>query len=202
MDKTRYATDHDVSQNKAVIYLILNSYLAPNMIDPTAKKVDGMFNDLVTCHMKFFIFAGHDTVASTLCYIYHLLSQNASSLRRVRDEHDNILGRDLTLTASLIIAKPHLLNLLPYTLAVIKETLRLFPAAGTARAGNSDFFITDDQGHRYPTKDCSYGAITRPSTATRSTGQGLTTSFPSVGWFVRTIPFTPSKMPGDLLSLG
>jgi len=52
---------------------------------------------------------------------------NPSTLAKVRAEHDQVLGTDPAQAAERIRASPHLLNQLPYTSAIIKETLRLFP---------------------------------------------------------------------------
>jgi sterigmatocystin biosynthesis cytochrome P450 monooxygenase len=46
---------------------------------------------------------------------------------------------------------PYLLKKLPYTLAVIKETLRLYPAVSSTRAGEPNFSVTDDEGRHFPT---------------------------------------------------
>jgi len=53
----------------------------------------------------------------------------------VRQEHDEVFGTDLALAPALIKSNPHSLNKLPYTLAVIKEVLRLFPPASSVRVG-------------------------------------------------------------------
>lgn len=74
---------------------------------------------------KLFIFAGHDTTAVTLSFAFHFLWKNPKILGRLRDEHDQVFGTDTKRVSDLLRASPHLLSALPYTLAVVKETLRL-----------------------------------------------------------------------------
>lgn len=63
--------------------------------------------------------ADHDTMASTIFYVYYLLSKHPATLQRVCAEHDSVLSRDLSSTASLTVEKPHLLSQLPYIIAVM-----------------------------------------------------------------------------------
>jgi cytochrome P450 len=74
-------------------------------------------------------------------------------LEKLREEHDKVLGRDPSTAASQLAQNPRLVNDLPYTLAVIKEVLRLFPPAGTTRAGKPGVSVTDDAGNSLPTDD-------------------------------------------------
>jgi len=66
-------------------------------------------------------FAGHETTARTLAFLWHALAEHPAVAARLHAEIDTVLGD----TAPTI---QHLKQL-PYTLQVIKETLRLFPAA-------------------------------------------------------------------------
>lgn len=66
-------------------------------------------------------FAGHETTARTLAFLWHALAEHPEVAARMHAEIDSVLGD----------AAPTLAHLkqLPYTLQVIKETLRLYPAA-------------------------------------------------------------------------
>lgn len=66
-------------------------------------------------------FAGHETTARTLTFLWYALSQNPEVERRLHAELDAVLGE----------APPTIddLKKLPYTLQVVKEVLRLYPAA-------------------------------------------------------------------------
>jgi cytochrome P450 len=66
-------------------------------------------------------FAGHETTARTLTFLFYALAQNPDVEQRMIDEILPVLG-DRTPTVED-------LKRLPYTLQVIKETLRLYPAA-------------------------------------------------------------------------
>lgn len=140
-------------KSRTIIDLALDKYLeeqrGPDVID----SMDATFKKFAISQMKVFILAGHDTTSSTLCYVFYLLSISPPALERVRAEHDEAFGIDPSRVQSIIIDNPHILNQLTYTLAVIKETMRLFPAASSTRQGDPGFSLTDD-GHQYPTEDC------------------------------------------------
>ncbi len=66
-------------------------------------------------------FAGHETTARTMSFTWYALAQHPLVEAALHQELDTVLGdRPLTLD---------LMKRLPYTLQVIKETLRLYPAA-------------------------------------------------------------------------
>lgn len=84
--------------------------------------VDKEFEQVAIDQMKTFIFAGHDTSSSTMCYVYNLLDVHPEALAKVRAEHERVFG-PLKSAAEAIKANPQLLNELPYTTAVIKGWL-------------------------------------------------------------------------------
>lgn len=65
-------------------------------------------------------FAGHETTARTLTFLFYALAQNPEVEERLVAETATLAGRRPTVED---------LKRLPYTLQVIKETLRLYPAA-------------------------------------------------------------------------
>jgi hypothetical protein len=142
----------EIKGYKTVTNLAVKAYLKEVKPSSSPDNIDLQFIDIAIAQMKMFIFAGHDTTASTLCFAYHLLWTNPATLAMLRDEHNVVLGSDPSKAAENITASPQLLNKLPYTSAVIKETLRLFPPVGTVRKGRQDFFLVHpDTGTRYPT---------------------------------------------------
>lgn len=66
-------------------------------------------------------FAGHETTARTLAFLWHALAEHPEVAARMHSEIDAVLGDDAPTIAHL--------KRLPYTLQVVKETLRLYPAA-------------------------------------------------------------------------
>ncbi|MCJ1252880.1 hypothetical protein MMC24_000686 [Lignoscripta atroalba] len=147
----------DMKRSKSVIDLALTAYLSGKAGggNPTQGTMDSAFKTLAMNQIKLFLFSGHDTTSSSICYIFYLLSTNPTTLSHVRAEHDQLFGSTPSEAASLIASDPYLLNQLPYTTAVIKESMRLFPAASTTRSGEPGFSITDfKNGNQYPTDDC------------------------------------------------
>ena len=73
------------------------------------------------------VFAGHDTTASTLSWIFYTLAEHPNAQDKVRKELENELGN--------LSAPPTLADLekLKFTGAVIKEVLRLYPPATIGR---------------------------------------------------------------------
>ena len=113
--------------------------------------MDAEFRRFAIDNMLISLFAGHDTTASTLCYCYHLLSKHPDMLSRVRKELDDVFGVGVSATEQLK-KDPYLINKCDYTLAVIKETLRLWPPASAIRLGRKDYLVKDPRtGEMLPT---------------------------------------------------
>jgi cytochrome P450 len=150
-------------RQKYVIDLALESYLKEAAGGDAAKEIahmDPAFRTAAISNIKTFLFAGHDTTSSTICYAYYYLSKNPSMLARIRAEHDEVFGPDPSQTSSQLKTNAHLLNKLEYTTAVIKESLRLQPPASTVRVGQEDFFLHDPEtGNPIPTADLMLWAV-------------------------------------------
>ena len=150
----RYTNKNNMPGNKTIIDLALKGYLAELPSGEPVQRIDSTFKEIAMTQLKLFIFGGHDTTATTICYSYLLLSRNPSMLRKLREEHDNVLGTDIERAPDPVASQPHLLNQLPHTCATIKETLRLFPVVTSPRAGQSGYELTDSEGRGYPTEHC------------------------------------------------
>jgi cytochrome P450 len=136
---------------KSVIALALEAYTAEHSSkDPGAHaKLDEAFIRYATSQIRLFLFAGNDTTSSSIVYVYHLLSQHPDVLAKVRAEHDEIFGPNPAQAAETLKNDSALLNQCRYTMAVIKETLRLYPPAATMRSNHPGTTITDRQGNTY-----------------------------------------------------
>lgn len=114
---------------------------------------DESFIEILISNIKSFIFAGHDTLASTICFLVKCLEDNPECLETLRAEHDSVLGKDVDSAATRLQEAPHILNSLHYTLAVIKEVLRIYPLASTMREGQRGFYLTvPGSSIQYPTE--------------------------------------------------
>lgn len=137
LDK-RFATRSTRGKKKHVIDLALETYLKENNVNDTS-KLDPKFKDAALRNIKVFIFAGHDTSSSTICYCHYQLSRHPAALARLRKECEDIFGTDVSQTGAMIKADPYLLNKMRYGDAVVRETLRIFPPGNTVRAGAAEW---------------------------------------------------------------
>lgn len=91
-----------------------------------AKIPNGFVDDMVGL-MKLFIFAGHDTTAINLSFAIHFVQRDPTVLAKLKEEFDTVFGTDVAAVGDILKQSPHLINSLPYTTAVLKETLRVCP---------------------------------------------------------------------------
>lgn len=141
-------------ESRTIIDMVIRAN-GETVVDGKTKEqrviMDPFFKKMCMSQIKLFLFSGHDTTSSSICYHIYLLSQHQDVLKRLKEEHSNVFGPDVKQTASMIIKSPHLLNQIPVTTAVIKESLRLFPTVTTSREGEQGFSIKDSHGRSYPT---------------------------------------------------
>lgn len=112
---------------------------------------EDIFFDSMLQNVKIFMLAGHDTTTATICFALEMLARHPKELDKLRAEHDSVFGKDLKNVEEIIRSSPEKVNNLPFTLAVIKECLRLFPLALTVRQGSSSFDFNKD-GALWPTE--------------------------------------------------
>ncbi|KAH7348303.1 cytochrome P450 [Rhexocercosporidium sp. MPI-PUGE-AT-0058] len=111
--------------------------------------------EMLVENVKSLIFAGLDTSSTVFCYVLFELSRHPKSLELLRKEHDQIFGRDVENAAEKLRSNPKLESEMTFTLAVIKETMRLYTPVGSTRMGKPGFDIVYDfEGtrHFFPTE--------------------------------------------------
>ncbi|KAK1848577.1 cytochrome p450 [Colletotrichum chrysophilum] len=121
----------DMKKTKAVSS---RSILALSLSDTdvlTQEIIDGTKDQL-----KTFMFAGHDTTSILLQWAIYELSRTPRAMKTLRAELQGLFGPDLSPEAirkALSLKGDEVTQRMTYTSAVIKETLRLYPPAGSAR---------------------------------------------------------------------
>jgi cytochrome P450 len=134
------------NQDRSVLALALQDteILTPQILQMTANQ------------LKNFFFAGHDTTAIMLQRVIYALLIHPKALAAIRAEHDAVFGsvdpREVFLAGPEQTAKS-----LPYTSACIKEALRLWPPASSARLApwGSGFNVRLEDGREV----CLDGAV-------------------------------------------
>lgn len=130
----------DPYKGRSVIDLSLQDAekLTPEILQETADQV------------KSFLFAGHDTTSILLQWAFYTLSTHPQILQKLTSELDSVFASSTSpssVSQQILERGEECLKKLTYTSAIIKETLRLFPPASTARFApkGSGFTITDPQ---------------------------------------------------------
>ncbi|KAI0895095.1 cytochrome P450 [Annulohypoxylon nitens] len=100
LDK-RYAEwteDEAANSSRSIIHLALAGYMAQQKDKSRPKKLDPAFKDWATVQIRLFLFAGHDSTSSTICYCFYLLQCYPDAMAKLRAEHDAVFGTDITKT--------------------------------------------------------------------------------------------------------
>ncbi|KAI1424198.1 vera protein [Xylaria sp. FL1777] len=148
--QSKLQADSNDSQVKTIVDLAIK-YIDKDDPNGSREKPNAEFIERLIANLKVFLFAGHDTTAATMCFMAKHLQDNPECMAKLRAEHDAVLGSDPSQAADVLTQSPHLLYALPYTLGVIKETLRLNPVAATLRQPPPGFSLTaPGSSVRYP----------------------------------------------------
>jgi len=83
----------------------------------------GMTDEQVRDEVLTLFLAGHETTASALAWTWYLLARNSDAERALHREVDSVLGEHTPTAADL--------ERLPYTRAVLAESMRMYPPAWT-----------------------------------------------------------------------
>ncbi|KAJ3544789.1 hypothetical protein NM208_g2862 [Fusarium decemcellulare] len=111
-----------------------------------SQELDADFLDMAIGQINTFLFAAFDTTAATISWLFVLLSQYPTVLAKLREEHDTVLGPNPWGAADALRENPQLLNMLPYTHAVLRESMRYHTNIGSMRRGEPGFFLTGPPG--------------------------------------------------------
>ncbi|KAK8062659.1 vera protein [Apiospora hydei] len=147
----RLHSDSWIGQKATVLDLAIK-HVDTDAPDGSQKEPTLEFVDRLIANLKTSLFAGHDTTAATICFMMKLLQDYPECLEKIRAEHDAVLGinPDPAHAAQVLTTSPHLLHSLPYSLGVIKETLRLYPLAATVRQPPPGYYLTGADSVKYP----------------------------------------------------
>ena len=106
---------------------------------------------MILDQLRSIFVAGHDSTAATMSWIYYFLYWSPNALLRIRQEHDEVFGVNTTPAdvAAQLIADPKLHIKLEFTLAVVKESLRLEPPASSPREPTKNYHFTTSTGRTY-----------------------------------------------------
>ncbi|KAF4943617.1 hypothetical protein FSARC_14877 [Fusarium sarcochroum] len=78
---------------KTINSLAINMYLKDKGNAPdNSNEIDPDYLSYAVENIKMFLFAGHDTTATTLCYCYYYLHQHPDVLEKLRGEHNDIFS--------------------------------------------------------------------------------------------------------------
>jgi cytochrome P450 len=103
--------------------------------------------------VKTFLLAGHDTTSILLQWAIYALSIHPQCLEKIRAEHDSIFGNSDP--KEVFLSRPDdTIQALVYTSAVIKETLRLWPPAGSARMSHNGLTLRTTDGEEVCLDNC------------------------------------------------
>lgn len=95
--------------------------------------------DLTCDQLNSFLFAGHDTTSTLICWMLYELSRTPRALCALREELAGLFGPHHATSTQAIVSRllgpegSDLIHRMTYASAVIKETLRLWPPGATAR---------------------------------------------------------------------
>jgi cytochrome P450 len=137
------AQDTKEKKDRSVLALALADVeeLTPYILQSTADQV------------KSFLFAGHDTTSILLQRLFYALSIHPDCLAKIRAEHDAVFG-DAEPHDVFLKRPDETMKALKYTSACIKEALRLWPPAASARMSHNGFKLRTSEGEDVAVDNC------------------------------------------------
>jgi cytochrome P450 len=105
--------------------------------------------------IKTFLFAGHDTSASMVTWVYYYLGNHPRCLEKMKKEHEAVFGpnTDPAHIGQIICESPHLLGKLEYSTAAMRESLRLRTIADPVRETPNGYTVRTRTGAEFDIGD-------------------------------------------------
>jgi hypothetical protein len=146
------------SSSRSIVSLALEEYASSARREGKSlpQELDSAFRATLVAQAVILLVAGQDPTSTPLVFCVHLLYTHKAALAKLRNELDEVFGTDTSPShiSALIEKDPQRLNNLPFALAIIKETLRLYPPLSIVRDGQPGLTLTDDAGTVFPTEGC------------------------------------------------
>jgi len=92
--------------------------------------MDTTFKKWATVQIRSFLFSGHDSTASAIEYCYHYSQRTQMPWHASELSTTRCLEKICQQIGTQLLDQPHKINMLPYTTAVLKESMRLFLPLG------------------------------------------------------------------------
>ncbi|KAI1169781.1 cytochrome P450 [Nemania sp. FL0916] len=143
----------DQFDSSAMLDRVLADYFSQPGRQNSGSVVDSEFMTMLCAQLRLLFFAGYDSTSSTMISLCYLIWKHPAVLAKLRAEHDGVFGLNVEACPGKIVENPSILNSLTYTNAVIKEAMRLLPAAAGVRQGCKDLVLKGNDGTLYPTED-------------------------------------------------
>ncbi|KAF4434963.1 cytochrome P450 [Fusarium acutatum] len=106
--------------------------------------------EMLLSNLRTMLLGGHSTSTNTLCFLFMLLSKAPDVVEKMNQEHCEQLGTSPQVT---LLANPNMFRRLPYTEAVLKESLRLYPLGSDLKQAPPSTKVTTNDGRRLPIAD-------------------------------------------------
>ncbi|KAI1455996.1 cytochrome P450 [Annulohypoxylon moriforme] len=142
--KARELQDGPSKKSRSILTLSLQDVqsLTPEILEETCDQ------------LKTFLFAGHDTTSTIIVWSIYEIFRRPQSLKAVREELDNLFGPEAARDPAIVREKllssggGEIIHNMTYISAVLRETLRLHPPAGSIRIANpgAGFVVSTSQG--------------------------------------------------------
>lgn len=128
-----------------------------SVLSLSLRDVDDLTSEIVqqtVDSLKTFLFAGHDTTSILLQWSFYELERSPRVAAALCAELDELFGPDpdpQVVMDVLVQRGDDVMRRMVYTSAFVKEILRLYPPAGSARFAppGSNFYVTGRDGRRY-----------------------------------------------------